>query len=460
MPDKQVIDPKGPAAEALGDVYGASGALSLILVDGARASEWPGQEGEEDGRNRTLLNELENAEAGLGCFAGGAGATTVWKIEDGIALMEFYPEEDFEERSKKGRRQLGLRAAQLPARGKARREGSLVVESGCIAVMLFYADASGIDARALRRGAKRLTAFDEHGVLVPLTNGRYDVLSESFGADGHEDELGLYESRVRIVRSKSKPRRRKRAKKAAKPGPVAIGYEDQPDSVNLFGSRATPWGLLTGIQPFEFVALDALDAPQFDRDAHCLQADEILGRGSGGPMTVGAAEGVVGKLGFGLTVSLWKLREGVGLLDLDVDKRKLDPKSKSGKEMLGACFAQLPAAQTMTLGRVRVRSGGLCVMRTSAHPRRPTKPKDGRASIMRQGGSRMEVGAVFPVEAGTYDVSRDVLGTERDGLMTEIGRLHVRLRILKVGEESTAKKVARKASAKKKAAAKQGAQSS
>lgn len=440
---KQVIDPEGPEAKLLGKIYGASGAMCLILVDGARAKEWPGYAGEDDGRNRTLLREYEEVEAGLECFAGGAGMTEVWQLDDGIALSEFYPDAEQDEDDEDFRRARGLRVAQVKPKGKGKREGAVVVENGCLAAMLNYADVGALDNKCLKKGAKKLTAFGEHGVLIPLESARYDVITEDFGSGGYEDELGLMQQRVRIVRSKApkKGTTKKRKARAKREQPIAIGYEDEP--VNFTFPVAESWGSMEGIEPFEFVALDGRDVPKYDGDGHWDQAVNIIEKKGGGVIAIGDAAGVVGKLGGGLAVAFFKLQRGFGMLDFDHDPKKLDLKGKAGREALGAYFAQLPSVKSKKLGTLTVRSGSATVMRTYAHRKRELKPKkNGRPNIIRQGGGKTEMGAAFPLTNGTYEIFRDVLGTEQNGVLTEIGRLHIRLRILK--SPTTAKAPSRK----------------
>jgi hypothetical protein len=196
------------ATTYLGKLQGASGALLAVFVDGAQAPKWPGWDGNEDGRNRTLLAQWSETETGAEVEVGSAGVASIWQAGDDIVLLDFFPDEEFEPESLEGRRQLGKRVEELPTRGKPKSQGFVQVDSGCLAVMLEYADTRGA-AKAMKAGAKKLTAFDAHGVLLPLANGRYEILTENLGrsADGHNDEIGSCVTRTRIKRAapKAKP---------------------------------------------------------------------------------------------------------------------------------------------------------------------------------------------------------------------------------------------------------------
>jgi predicted DNA-binding WGR domain protein len=412
----------------LGRLQGASGALSVVFVDGARAVAWAGWDGSEDGRNRTMLQDWEDTEAGTQVFIGSAGAATVWKTDDGVAFLDFFPSETFESDDKAGIAELAKRATSLRAKGKPKSEGFIQIESGCVAAMLEYAEPTGLSKSVLTKGTKAFTSFHDHGVLVPLANGRYQIVTEKLN---HSDAIGLCETRTRLVRVADK------AKPTSKPAPKAAKVD-----VDIFGNRAAPWGSLVGMEPFELIALDADDAPRYDGDGDFERAFALTGKKVGGPLTTKAgATGVVARMGLGLGVSFWKLERGVALLDFDPAPKLLDIKTKTGKEFQGAYVAQLPAKQSTLVGTVVVRSGALCVMRTMAHPKSAPRPAGDKPKVM-TAGAGVETGASFPVENGTYEVHRDLLGDERKGLVTEFGRLHVRMRFLRAAKGAAAAKPA------------------
>lgn len=421
---KTMILPNKAAATYLGAVQGASGAMHLVACDGGRASAWPGWAGSEDGRNRNLLADWKDEEAGAMCDAGTAGQVTVWKMDDGVALLDFFPDDDFDSDSKEGLRQLALRVAQVPAKGRPTSQGFVRVKTGSIAMMLEYAEADGLTTKVLAKAArsKGVVRFHDHGVLVPLENGRYEILVEKLGpgSDGFSDEIGLCATRTRIVRTADQAKKKPKAPKPAK--------RSQPE-VDYTGPRAEWWGSTKWIEPFDFVALDAADAARYDGADDLDKAFDIVARKKDGwgPMTTKAgASSLVGKLGLGLGITFWKLEKGLGLLDLDRDS---DVTSKTGKELLGAHFAQLVAVRSDRIGTVTVRSGALCVMRLIAHPKTAPRPDGNKPKRLTANG--VETGAVFPMPNGTYEVHRDVLGDERKGLATDSGRLHIRVRFLR-----------------------------
>ncbi len=395
-----------------------------MFVDGAQASQWPGWDGNEDGRNRTLLAQWSETETGTEADVGSAGSASIWSVGDDVVFLDFFPEGDFEDESPAGRRQLAKRVEELPTRGKPKSQGFVQIESGCLAVMLEYANASGV-GKALKAGAKKLTSFDDHGVLIPLANGRYEILTENLGrtADGHEDEIGACVTRTRIKRAAPK------AKPAATPTAPKAG------KVDILGHRGDWWGSTRGLERLRFLALDAADAPRCDGDRDFVRGDDVaFNKQGGGPLkTKAGAEVIAGMLGPGLTVSYWKLPAGVGLLDLDHEPKQLDLASKSGRELLGAYFAQLLSVKSTLLGTVTVTSGALCVMRTMAYPAKAPRPAADKPVVITQ-GQGFEVGAAFPVENGVYEVHRDLLGDPKKGVMTEVGRLHVRVRFLRANQ--------------------------
>ncbi len=428
------------ATTYLGKLQGASGALLAVFVDGAQAPKWPGWDGNEDGRNRTLLAQWSETETGAEVEVGSAGVASIWQAGDDIVLLDFFPDEEFEPESLEGRRQLGKRVEELPTRGKPKSQGFVQVESGCLAVMLEYADASGV-AKAMKAGAKKLKSFDAHGVLIPLANGRYEILTENLGrsADGHSDELGSCVTRTRIKRAAPK------AKPAATPAAPKAG------KVDVLGQRSHWWGWTRGISRFTFLALDATDAPRCNGDSDYVRGDNVaFNKQGGGPMrTKAGAEAIASMLGPGLVVTYWKLPGGVGLLDLDHEPKKLDLESKSGRELLGAHFAQLPSVKSTRLGTVTVKSGAICVMRTMAYPEKAPRPTGDKPVVLTQ-GQGFEVGAAFPVENGVYEVHRDLLGDPKKGVLTEAGRLHVRVRLVRTNHaaaKATAKPAAKPAKA-------------
>ena len=143
--------------------------------------------------------------------------------------------------------------------------------------MLEYADTGGITKSLLKKAAraKALMPFHEHGVLAPLEDGRYEVLLEKLrsSADGYEDEIGVCVSRTRIVRAASQATKKPKAATAKKTRPKTAKFE-----VGYLGPCAEPWGSTQGLEPFDFIALDAADAARYDGDDDFACAFDIVAR--------------------------------------------------------------------------------------------------------------------------------------------------------------------------------------
>ncbi len=97
-------------------------------------------------------------------------------------------------------RAVGARVAQFPVKDPT-RSGTLEIKSGCLALMLPYANGK-FSEDELARGTKEPVGLGDR-VLVPLASGTYDVLGHEFAPErGYEDELGMYGACVRIVKAK------------------------------------------------------------------------------------------------------------------------------------------------------------------------------------------------------------------------------------------------------------------
>ncbi len=76
-----------------------------------------------------------------------------------------------------------------------------------------------------------------------------------------------------------------------------------------------------------------------------------------------------------------------------------------------------------------------------AHPEVAPTPAGDKPKVLKQ-GMGFEIGAAFPVENGEYEVHRDILGDPKEGVMTEVGRVHVRVRFLRTSQAATKAKAA------------------
>jgi uncharacterized protein YjbI with pentapeptide repeats len=203
-------------APAIGRFAADNASLWGIVADPTVTASWKGDEGYDHDSQRpgggvsskNRATDFGRAmDLGEGTLAiggekavlvtvGGCGVSEIWRIENGLALLAHFPADDFDGRGKKGVVELGKRVVGLPAAGKSRRLGRVEVRSGCLAFVLPYLKG---EARPpdVRTAAKATKVTPDGLVLVPLANGSYDVFKEAID---HEDELGSYEARVRVVR--------------------------------------------------------------------------------------------------------------------------------------------------------------------------------------------------------------------------------------------------------------------
>ncbi len=204
-------------ATAIGRMTAESASLWFLAIDAALVGAWKGDDGYDYEHDDVVRPSKKNRATDFGramdvkgaggsidvgrakgiiCRVGGCGASYIWRIDGGIALLCFYPRNDDPSSTA-----LGKRVSDLPAFGKPQRLGKVVVESGCLSLLVPYQRAEL--SPAMIRGAvksKKAKPVVDGGVLVPLPNGTYDIFSERLGGrKDPEDELGSYERRVRIV---------------------------------------------------------------------------------------------------------------------------------------------------------------------------------------------------------------------------------------------------------------------
>ena len=136
---------------------------------------------------------------GVVCTVGGCGMSNIWRTPEGITLLEYYPEDDVDEDSADTWSAMASRAVDMPSAG-SEHCGTVEVTSGCLVLMLPYVPGhySEADIARAAKSASALHSDDEDQVLVAMPNGRYDVWVDELE---HEDELGMFEARLRIVRA-------------------------------------------------------------------------------------------------------------------------------------------------------------------------------------------------------------------------------------------------------------------
>ncbi len=204
---KPLIDELGPASEVIGRIDSVNSLLWLLMVDGADAAGWTGAGADGTGGDFARAERVRNGSIAVGKAQGiicnvaeSSGSSYIFRVDGGIVLIDHLRRGKMPE--PKLKQALGLRVAQFPVTG-ARRIGRVTVKSGCLALLMPY--EKGAFSAAELRAARGGTAAKNSGsgrALVPLANGDYDVLSDTFAPrNGYEDELGEYYGAIRIVRA-------------------------------------------------------------------------------------------------------------------------------------------------------------------------------------------------------------------------------------------------------------------
>jgi hypothetical protein len=400
------IDPKGPAAAELGRTLTGSGAQAYVLLDGYDAATWRGDAGDAD-------VELEEGGRALRCDAGGAGEAGVWAVRDGLVLLEYFPEESIDRPYRPAvKTALGLRVAQLPARGKVERLGTIEIKSGCLAVLPAYGDGSPIarrDVDAAAKGSKVKHLGDGDLGLVPLRAGRYDVFRERLKAT--EAGLGELDTRIRIVR-------------AAPAASSARGTGPRPlPAAPATTARKVVW-LKHAEEPGAYTLIDWKDAPEYDEDDF-LQAVMALGRQKLGFAMQGRKRRmVIASVGRSRLTALWPIPGGVALVELAA-ARGADLGASAVHAALGEAIEKPPAAsKAKALGRLSVRGGGLAIFQSEHRLTRTQVKPVASAALLRRGGKA--VGFLVPLAGGTYAVTSDLLNAK-----SKLGTVARRVRIVK-----------------------------
>jgi uncharacterized protein YjbI with pentapeptide repeats len=201
----------GPHAESIGHISANDGPLNCILIDAADAGAWKGDRDGKAGAGDSETDfdramqaadegDLElrvGAATGLVVEACETGMSDIWSIDGGFALLE-YLTKSAKLSDKEMKRALGGRVAQLPTKGKPVRLGKVTVRSGALALIAWHATGSFTPAQLASVQTGKAKSLGERAI-VPLRRGTYQVFSDSLG--DHEDDLGRYRSRLRVVRS-------------------------------------------------------------------------------------------------------------------------------------------------------------------------------------------------------------------------------------------------------------------
>lgn len=195
----------------IGCLAAVNASLWCVVADADSGRGWKGGSGDDpDDPNDDFTRAMEFCEdpggviaiagrQGVVCTVGGCGMSNIWRTPEGIALLEYYPEDDVDEDSADTWSAMASRAVDMLSAG-SEHCGTVEVSSGCLVLMLPYvaADYSEADIARAAKSAGALRSADEDLVLVAMPDGRYDVWVDELE---HEDELGMFEARLRIVRA-------------------------------------------------------------------------------------------------------------------------------------------------------------------------------------------------------------------------------------------------------------------
>ncbi len=191
----------------IGCLAAVNASLWCVVADAVVGRSWKGGSGEDPNDDFTrAMAFCEEAGAvisiaeqeGVVCTVGGCGMSNIWRTVNGLVLLDYYAGDDVDEDSAKTWAAMASRAVDIPSVG-SEHCGTVEVTSGCLVVMLPYVagDYSDADIARAVRSTTSLHSADEDQLLVPMPNGRYDIWVDELEQD---DELGMFESRVRIVR--------------------------------------------------------------------------------------------------------------------------------------------------------------------------------------------------------------------------------------------------------------------
>lgn len=189
----------------IGCLAAVNASLWCIVADAEVGRAWLGGSGEDpnDDFNRAMQHcsvpgapiRIGEAEGAI-CTVGSCGMSNVWRIPNGIALLaHFYATDD--EDSEESWQAMASRSVNIPAKA-SKCWASITVSSGCLALMIPYLAGHYSDEDILRAAEAEcaLHSPEEDLLLISVPNGRYEVWVDELN---HEDDLGLFESRVRIA---------------------------------------------------------------------------------------------------------------------------------------------------------------------------------------------------------------------------------------------------------------------
>lgn len=413
QPDRSVE--KLDSVRWVAEVGGVGSSLPLWLLDGAAVRRWDGQD--HDGV-QDLQAERLAAFASLAC-----PTTDVFLSGDGVAFLEFFPHDDLTaaQQTELAKRAVALEATDTEALAM------LEVSSGCLALIPEWGVGTDISKRAVTGAAKAGTA-QAHGDarLLPLPNGLYELHCDTFGDSGFRDDLGLYETRFRLVRKGPVPE--KSGPPAKKPKARKITLEE----LDASKGTAESLGLFHFIGRAMLVLMDRETAHGWTQEQyhrHVFEASEIdrcvdvPGEGAKGvSVDLGAADWTV----------IWKTALGITFLEWH-PKKGLEPHADETLAVVGQYAAQADA-EPISRSDLALNSGCLVAMVSHGEvPKKAWKAWSEDNVYVVKADSGFNTAALIPIQPGHYDVFLDRLGGER-AANTLVGKMDRRLRLCRRGD--------------------------
>lgn len=200
----------GPGATSVGVLCGSNASCWFVAADAIVAREWKGSvmdDAYEELPGTDFSRALRRTEgalaigegAGVVAQVGDCGCSQLWTDGKAWYLLDGNPGDDVDWKSKQGLALVGNRVAQLKAK-RTKTVAAFEVRSKCMTLLLPYAanpfTPKQIE-RAVKSGKVQGIPYDHDALLVPVPNGTYEVTYEALS---HRDDLGQFNSRVRIAR--------------------------------------------------------------------------------------------------------------------------------------------------------------------------------------------------------------------------------------------------------------------
>lgn len=171
----------------------------LIAVDATHAAAWRGDEDKRfdsfvDIGSSDVAKKREQPLGGGRCLLLGCGVDThVFRIGTTLGWLDFHPHDELDSKTT---RLLTYAMTSMPTRGKPKRLGEVVIESGCLALVMAHAAGKATDAAIARAVAEKSKIRSyKGGSLVAVTPGTYTAFYDRLE---REDDCGFFEGRLHL----------------------------------------------------------------------------------------------------------------------------------------------------------------------------------------------------------------------------------------------------------------------